>query len=397
MRVLTAAIRYPPSPGGAETHAHEVARELARRGHEVDVYTSDLMREHPIERIDGPLEGVLDGVRVHRRRAYRLGKGIEYFMMPGEVGMLRREADVVHSHSFGYFHTNLLALRRRLRDTPLVITPHYHPPDTMEGGRARQAMRRLYDSEVASWVFDQADAIIAVSRAELGSMAHHIRDLDKVRVIPNGIDPGRFGELPSAEDFLAPRGIEGPLLLYVGRMAQNKRMELLIEAMPALLKAVPDLTLVIAGPDDGVGAAWARQAADLGLGGHVRFEGFLSERDLLAAYTAADVLVLPSEWEAFGIVLLEAMACRTPCVVSDRGGAPEVVEDGATGLVAPFGDRAAWEDAVLRLLQDDRGRRVMGERGREVALTSYSWSSVVDRIEALYRELADAGRAGGAR
>jgi len=397
MRVLTAAIRYPPSPGGAETHAHEVAKELARRGHEVDVYASDLMREHPIERIDGPRDAVMDGVRVHRRRAHRLGKGIEYFIMPGELAMLGREADVVHSHSFGYFHTNLLAVRRRLRDTPLVITPHYHPPGTMEGGHARRAMRRLYDSEVAGWVFDQADAIIAVSRAELGSMAHHIRDLDKVRVIPNGIDPGRFAELPSAEDFLAPRGIAGPLLLYVGRMAQNKRMELVIGAMPALLEVVPDLTLVIAGPDDGVGASWARQATDLGLGNHVRFEGFLGERDLLAAYTAADVLVLPSEWEAFGIVLLEAMACRTPCVVSDRGGAREVIEDGVTGMVAPFGDRAAWESALLRLLQDDRSRRAMGERGREVALADYSWASIVDRIESLYRELTGAGPADGAR
>jgi len=391
MRVLVAAIRYPPAPGGAEVYAHEIAKELMRRGHEVEVWTSDLMREHPFERLKEPF-GTVDGVRVHRCRAWTPGEMIHYPVMPGELGMLRAGADVVHSNSFGYFHTNVAAARRRLRGTPLVISTHYHPPETMQGGPARHLLRRVYDGAVAGWVFDQADRIVAVSRAELGSMRHHIRDMGKARVIPSGIDPARFaGSAPDGREFLERGGIGGPVLLYVGRLAQNKHMELVIGLMPELLEQVPDLTLVIAGPDDGAGAAWKRQAADLGLGDRVRFEGYLAERDLLGAYAAADALVLPSDWEAFGLVLLEAMACRTPCVVADRGGAPEVVEDGRTGIVARYGDPAAWREAILRLLGDDRLRREMGERGREVALTRYSWSAVTDGVEALFKELVDGG------
>ncbi len=323
---MTAAIRYPPSPGGAETHAHEVAKELVGRGHDVTVYTSDLLREHPFEHLDGPYD-MMDGVRVVRKRAYRLGEAFHFAIMPGEVEILREPADVLHSHSFGYFQTNVMALRRKLRPTPLVITPHYHPPETMEGGWARHRMRRFYDTQIANWVFDQADVIIAVSQAELSSMAHHINDLRKVRVIPNGIHFSRFEELPEAGAFRKDRGIEGLMLLYVGRLAANKRMEVVIQAMPELLEEHPDLTLVIAGPDDGVGEKWKELASSLGVADHVRFEGFLSEDDKIAAYTDADVFALPSEWEAFGIVLLEAMACNTPCVCADRGGAPEVLED----------------------------------------------------------------------
>ena len=384
--MLTAAIRYPPSPGGAETHAHEVAKELVGRGHDVKVYTSDLLREHPFEHLDQPYD-MMDGVLVVRKRAYRLGEAFHFAMMPGQVEILREPADVLHSHSFGYFHTNVMAMRRKLRPTPLVITPHYHPPETMEGGWARHQLRRFYDTQIADWVFDQADIIIAVSQAELSSMAHHINDLGKVRVIPNGIDFTRFEQLPEVGTFRGPRGIDGPMLLYVGRLAINKRMEVVIKAMPDLLEEHPDLTLVIAGPDDGVGKAWKDLTSALGVSDHVRFEGFLSEEDMIAAYTDAEVFVLPSEWEAFGIVLLEAMACRTPCVCADRGGAPEVLEDGVTGHVASYGDEEVWTQKLRELLGDEEGRRRMGEAGRRRVRERFVWPTIVDQIEQIYREL----------
>jgi glycosyltransferase involved in cell wall biosynthesis len=388
LKVLTAAIRYPPAPGGAETHAHEVARELIKRGHDVKVYTSDLQREHPFEHMDGPYE-MVDGVPVERKRAYRVAEAFHYPFMPGQREMLKEPADVLHSHSFGYFHTNLLALRKRLRGTPYVITPHFHPPETMQGGWARQHLRRFYDTRIANWVFDQADAIIAVSRAELGSMAHHINDMDKVRVIPNGIDPSRFVELPDPRPFLEKRDIHGPMILYVGRLAVNKRMELVLQALPELLVEEPDLKLVIAGPDDGAGDDWKEITADLEVEGSVRFEGFLSEEDLIAAFTAADVFVLPSEWEAFGIVLLEAMACRTPCITSDLGGPPEVIIDGETGYVAPYADEGSWSQALLKMIGDPDLRKRMGEVGRKRAMEKFSWSSIVDRIEVVYEEVVN--------
>jgi glycosyltransferase involved in cell wall biosynthesis len=388
VRVLVGAIRYPPAPGGAETHAHRIARGLVERGHDVQVWTTDLYREHPFERLDGPY-GTVDGVRVRRARAYMVSEATHYPVMPGQIGMLRHEADIVHCHSFGYFHTNVLALRRRLRPTPLVFTPHYHPPDTMQGGRVRHVLRRLYDAEVANWTFEQADRIIANSRAELDSMAHHVPDLDRVEVVHNGIDPEKFAELPEPGPFLDGRGLEGPVLLYVGRLAQNKRLEVVIDVMPELIRQVPGLTLLVVGPDDGAGAAWRERARELGVGSAVRFEGFLPERELLAAYTAADVFVLPSEWEAYGLVLLDAMACGTPCVVSDRGGPQEVVEDGRTGLVLPYGDRDAWRTALLGLLQDPGRAGGMGRAAREHTMAERTWSRTVDRVERIYQTVLE--------
>lgn len=381
-----AAIRFTPAPGGAEDHVHELSSQLVLRGHDVVVYTSDLFREHPFERFTEPHD-LVDGVRVVRKRAYLLPEVIHYPLMPGQLEMMKAPADVVHSHSFGYFHTNVLALRRRLRGTPLVVTPHYHPPETMQGGWARHQLRKVYDRWIAEWVFDQADAVLFNTRAELESMAHHMRNPDKARVIPNGLHMERYNDLPDPGRFLEARGIDGPMVLYVGRMAVNKRLEIIIGAMPELLREVPDLTLVIAGPDDGSGQAWKDLADRLDLGDRVRFEGFLSETDKVAAFSAADVFVLPSEWEAFGLVLLEAQACGTPSLVSDRGGPREVIEDGRTGLVVPYGDEGAWKAALVGLLQDDHRRERMGRAARERAMTRFSWPTVMDRIEGVYEEV----------
>jgi glycosyltransferase involved in cell wall biosynthesis len=250
-------------------------------------------------------------------------------------------------------------------------------------------MRKTYDSEVANWVFEQADAILFNTRAELSSMAHHVPDLDKTHVIPNGLHTDDYDPLPDPAPFREKRGITGPLVLYVGRLASNKRMEMIIQAMPVLMEEEPDLTLVIAGPDDGAGKEWQDLAEAMDLGGSVRFEGFLPEQEKLAAYTAADVFVLPSEWEAYGLVLMEAQACGTPCLVSDRGGPQEVIEDGVSGKVVPYGDEAAWRQALLDLLSDDGLRDRMSKAARTRAMTEFNWPTIIDSIEAVYQDVVD--------
>ena len=380
------AIRYPPAPGGAEDQVREVLNHLVERGHEVVVYTSDMWKEHPFERMTEPDDEV-DGVRVVRKRTFQMTSAIHYPFMPGMNELLSVPADLVHAHSFGYYHTNIAALRKRLSRTPLVITPHYHPPETMQGGFARHQLRKVYDARIANWVFQQADAILFNTHAELASMAHHIDDMGKARVIPNGLHTEVYQELPDPAPFRETRGIEGPMVLYLGRLAVNKRMELVIGALPALLEVVPDLKLVIAGPDDGVGEEWQALARSMGLEDQVHFEGFLSEEDKLAAFTAADVFVLPSEWEAYGLVLMEAQACGTPCIVADRGGPKEVIAPGETGIVVPFGDEERWTTALLDLLTDDALRQRMGRAARERAMTVFRWSKIMAQVEEVYREV----------
>ncbi len=418
-------IRYHPAPGGAETHVRALARGMASRGHQVTVYTSDLYTEVPLRRLpremcrprsritrdpdsehrragfkeewDGP-------VRVKRFRAFTMAGELHYPMMPGMVwALLKDDIDVVHVHSYGYFQTLAGALKRRLRDcryhsgrrkTILIFTPHFHPPWSMWGGEQRRAIReRLFDPLPGRWTAGVADAIIGVSAHELELMREWVGfDRSRSTVIPNGIHIDQWQPAPSGEPFISAFGPglwgddskRGPLLLYTGRLASNKGLTYLLEAMPALLADHPDLRLALVGADTGEGRELEELARRLEVDDRVLFTGHLDDSLYRSAFGAADIFVLPSEYEAFGIVLLEAGIMGLPCVGTRVGGVPEVIVEGETGLIVDYADVEGLARALGRLLADPNKRKSMGEVARRRVIDQYGWDNVIKEVELLY-------------
>lgn len=393
MRVVLACIRYPPAPGGAETHVAALAEGLVARGHEVVVHTTDLYKEVPFER--RTMSDRVNGVRVVRHRGLTPGKAIHYVFAPSMVRALRAEArgaDVVHAHSYGYFPTMAAAAAARAARVPFVFTPHFHPPWSMEGGVARRWLRKVYDPTWGRYVVRRADAIIGVSSAEMGVMRDFLPvPPERVHVIPNGFHPARFETPPPRETFRVRLGLDAqtPVVLFAGRLASNKGLHHLVAAFARVHARHPRAHLVLAGEDQGWRERLEGEAARLGFSDRLRFTGHLSEEDYAAALATADVFALPSEWEAFGIVLVEAMACRVPVVATRVGGAADVVTP-ETGRLVPYGDVGALADAIDALLADPDAARRMGEAGRRRAFAEYSWDAVVDRTVALYGALRHA-------
>jgi glycosyltransferase involved in cell wall biosynthesis len=157
--------------------------------------------------------------------------------------------------------------------------------------------------------------------------------------------------------------------------------------MPSLLGEFPDLRLVAIGRDNGMRDPWVSLARRLDVSDHVLFLDYLPYHELVDAYGACDIYVLPSEYEAFGIVLLEAMASRRPVVAADVGGVSDVVVDGETGYLVRYGDRDAMRNALLRLLRDPDLRDRFGRAGRQRVEAYFTWDRVVDMLEEIYREL----------
>ncbi|HVM46018.1 MAG TPA: glycosyltransferase family 4 protein [Candidatus Thermoplasmatota archaeon] len=382
MRVVLASVRYPPAPGGAESHVRALAEGLARRGHEVVVHTSDLHTEYPFARRDLP--GELDGVRVVRHRARRLANA--WTVLPGLPGALRRErADVLHAHSYGYHHTVVAARAAARRGAPFVFTPHFHPPWSMEGGLGRRALRALFDPSLGQYVVSRAQRLIGVSTGEIAVMQRHLRlDPARVRIIPNGFHAERFKPRPDGAAFRARFALaDAPLVLFAGRLASNKGLPNLVRAFERVSASHPTARLVLAGEDQG----WRRRLEEMT---HVplTFTGHLDDATYRSALAAADVFVLPSEWEAFGIVLAEAAACGTPVVATRVGGAPDVVQDGVTGRLVEHGDVPGLARAIDELLRDPALRARLGAAGQARAFAEYSWDAVVERTLAAYAELA---------
>jgi glycosyltransferase involved in cell wall biosynthesis len=177
--------------------------------------------------------------------------------------------------------------------------------------------------------------------------------------------------------------------LFVGHISPRKGLKHLVRAMPAVLDAIGNVKFVVIGPDRGEEAALIKLAARLGTSDSLIFTGHLNHGTVMDAYPTADVFVLPSEYEAFGIVLLEAMAAGRPVIASRVGGTMDIIQNGQTGLLVDEKDPGQLAQAIIRLLRDREAAEKLGGRAREYAIGKYSWDTIVERTLQVYREALD--------
>ena len=389
MKIAQVSTRYPPGPGGVERHVAEVASRLGTRGHRVDVYTSDLYREFPWQRLgpEVPREETRPFGAVHRLRVRSLPGPLHYPFFRGlGAAFARDRPDVVHVHTYGTDQVAVAQRFGRKTGTPFVLTAHFHPIWSIEGGWIRHRLRAFYDRRSAGPIVRAAARVIVQTREEerlLGTLGLGLRRVD---VIPPGYAP--LSTVAPPGTFRTRYQIPGPYVLFVGRLASNKGLLPLVEAFAAVARDHPDATLVLAGEDGGMRAGVEAAGARLGLGPRLRIVGHVGEDAVLAdAYREARMTVLPSEYEAFGLVLLESLAQGTPVVASRVGGIPEFVPDGKAGLLVTPNDAGELARAIGRLWEDPALGRQLGTYGRDQVVPVYTWDRLVDRLEALYREV----------
>lgn len=377
LRVLELTQRFPPAIGGVERHVRDLAENLQRVGVSVEVVTSDLYRDRPFTRLSMVAEA--HSFPVRRHRAYRgflapYGLGIAAPGMARDA--LRSPKAILHAHAFGTFPTWAGRLAQRLRRLPLVLTPHF------DGGTGSE----LYARAVTRGTLAGADRVIALTDREAHALIALGVEPGRIRVIPNGI---------GMEDFLPERPArpeaDPVTILYVGRIdLAQKGLEDLLHAM-ARLDRSSGVKMRLVGEDWDGTAALRSLARGLGVDDRITWTGPVPTDALRREYAAADLLVLPSHFEPFGIVLLEAMAAGLPVVATRVGGIPEVVADGRTGLLVPPRDPTALAVALDRLIGNRSLRIELGSRGRSRAL-DFAWPRLTPRFIGLFRELAaDAG------
>ncbi len=388
MKIFQLCVRFPPAPGGAENHVYHISKELIKRGHELQVFTSDLYTEVPFVRLEKTISSY-QGVPVRRFKSYSLGGEMHYVLIPSMLkALLKEKPGIIHTHSYGYFQTNLAATIKWIKKIPMIITPHFHPSWSMWGGVQRKKLRRVYDNIFAKPVLNAADVIIGVSKHEMEQMNETGFQNDNIRIIPNGIDFFSFEPIPEGKLFRERYNISGKMILYTGRLASNKGLNFLIEAAPHIISEHSDSKFVLIGEDEGQRKLLEKKAEKFGIRDKVIFTGHITDEKLFrSAYSACDVFVLPSEYEAFGIVLLEAMACEKPCVATRVGGVPEVIKEGETGVIVEYGNSNALASAVIRLLQDENTRKKMGKAGRVRVKGNFTWPKIVDKLERVYKEV----------
>ncbi len=347
------------------------------------MYAGDLYDEARWERRTAfPSE--VDGVPVRwfpvRKR---LVPGLTLPVMVGLLDALRQSgADVIHAHSHRYGHVLESAAVARACGIPLVVSTHYHPSSRSEPLGIR-ALLRAQDLLFGMTAYRVARRLVVESELE-ARLVREFAPPERVAVVPPGIDVGAWSD-PAADRGSAPP-LPPAYLLFAGRIAPNKGLGLLLEAM-AMLPADARLPLVLMGKDWGTRSEIERIARRLRLEGALRWLSYVPDpRAWREVFRGARALVLPSEWEAYGLVLLEAMAAGTPIVATSVGGVPEVLEGGTAGRLVPYGQPAALAQAILDALEKPEPTRAMVERARE-RVRGLDWSLSVERLRTLYREV----------
>ncbi|MGE0865102.1 MAG: glycosyltransferase [Vicinamibacterales bacterium] len=383
MRVLHVAATYLPAVryGGTIVSVHGLCRALAARGHEVHVFTTNV--DGPGE-LDVPLLApvVMDGVRVWyfpSRFLRRL-----YFSRPMAQALAAQVGtfDLVHLHALFVWPAWAAARAARNARVPYLVSPR----GMLEQRLIRKKSRVLKSLLLAAFgrrMLERAAALHVTSNREADEAAAFSYSLPPIHQVPNGVDldgpPAEMSDLPPA---IANLVNGAPYMVFVGRISWKKGLDRLIAA----LRHVPEIRLVIAGTDDeGYRGELEAQAAKGGVMARVVFCGPVHGEAKSALMARAQVLVLPSYSENFGNVVLEAMAAGCPVVVTPEVGIADIVQASGAGLVLD-GAPEVLGSGLSRLLHDAVLRRAMGERGRAAA-SNYSWATVADRMERVYREV----------
>jgi glycogen synthase len=393
VRVLMVSWEYPPVVvGGLGTHVQELAPRLARQGHDVVVLcrqpTGTDATTHPTSdtRVGGVrvlrvaedpphLEFVADLV------AWTLGMG--HAMVRAGLELLGGwRPDVVHAHDWLVAHP-AIALAEAA-DAPLVATVHATEAGRHGGWLSLPLNRQIHSVEW--WLANSADALITCSRSMREEVAV-LFDLDAepITVLHNGIAPHDWSVPADVVAATRARYAEAgaPLLLFVGRLAYEKGVQDLIAGLREIREAHPGTRLVLAGSGE-MSEPLRAQARKLRVRRAVHFAGRLPDEELAAALAAADAVVLPSRYEPFGIVALEAAAAGAPLVASTAGGLAEVVVDGETGLSFAPGDVPGLVRAVRTVLSDPAAARVRAAAARARLATDFDWDDIAAATARVY-------------
>ena len=383
MKILQGCVRYPPAPGGAETVVKAYSEGLRDLGHDVEVITTDLYTETPFVKKEMPSE--VNGINVTRHKAYTVSGEAHYVLAPGMVqSFLSKKADIIHTHSYGYFQNHAGWIRERFQSTPWVITPHFHPSWSMWGGAKRKTLREFYDTVIGKGTMESADLITCVSKHERDMLVSEIGiSEDNIKIIYNGINWNDWQILPDKNIFRKQYpDISDKFVLFAGRLATNKGLSDLISAMDLVNQKSVDL--VFTGADMGLGKQLEKEALEKGVRMHRL--GHIDDETYRSVLAAAEMLVLPSEYEAFGIVLLEAAAAETAVIGTNVGGIPEAMSPGNNGLIVEYNDVDNLSKSIATLLDDAKLCKEMGKAGR-VWAKNFSWDSILKELEQEYSSI----------
>lgn len=383
VKILMLSWEYPPrSVGGLARHVEDLSTAIADTNNEIHVIT--------VGYEEAPQYEIVSGVHIHRFEPYPVNAhdfltwilqlNIKMQEVAAKLFSTHGPFDIVHAHDWLTAFAG--AAVKHAYQIPLIATIH-----ATEAGRNNglHNQHQRYIGSVEWWLVYEAWRIIVCSkhmRKEIEGLFNAPRD--KIAVLPNGVNAVKFEDLKIDTGFKNRFALDHEkIVLFVGRLVQEKGVQVLIDSIPDIIRACPDAKIVVAGKGPMEGELRYR-AQGTGFGEKIMFAGYVDDDTRNKLYAISSVAVFPSLYEPFGIVALEAMAADTPVVAADTGGLSEIITHGENGLKAYPGNANSLANNIVRLLTDDVYAAQIKTRAKELVEEVYDWRVIAGNTTALY-------------
>lgn len=379
MRILHTALRYPPASGGAEVYIQNIVSRTrnVQEGRDVRVLSSAMRTHGPVTILE---PSALRDDPIYLQRlfvsqtpflSYPRLQALQYY-----IG--HHNPDILESYGFWYQPADATARYAKKHNKPFIFHPIYY-----ENRVRRKPLWQLYKHTIGKATFAAADVVAVISPFEQKLIEDAGMPVSRFELIPPGVDVSVF-----QKDYANPfreRDISGTILLAVSRVSRAKGLQDVIRALPDAQKQVTDIQLVIAGEDFGYAHTLLETARQLGVEARVHMLGKLSEEELLGAYQHASAFVHPSYYEAFGIVIAEAMAAGLPIIARNTSAIPYVSPHEVSGMLFTTHDELV--QAIIDTCTNTTLAQTLGAQGKKRVQENFTWDTSIAKLLMLYEEL----------